>query len=68
MVGITYWSKKNGIEIDTAVFFVKLDIDVVVNTKFNPGEPVAMYEIAKSGISPLMVLPRTMQYIKEEIR
>ena len=63
-----YWAKKNGIEIDTAVFFVKLAIEEMVKTKFNPGGPVAMYESAESGISPLMVIPRTTQEIEEEIR
>ena len=29
----------------------------MVKTKFNPGVPVAMYESAESGISPLMVIP-----------
>ena len=48
-----YWAKTNGIEIDTAVFFVKLAIEEMVNTKFNPGGPVAMYETSDSGISPL---------------
>ena len=40
----------------------------MVKTKFNPGGPVAMYESAESGISPLMVIPRTTQEIEEEIR
>ena len=38
-----YWSKTNGIEIVTVVFFVKLAIEEMVNTKFNPGGLVAMY-------------------------
>ena len=63
-----YWAKKNGIEIDTAVFFVKLAIEEMVETKFNPGGPVEMYESADSGISSLMVIPRTTQEIEEEIR
>ena len=54
-----YWAKKNGIEIDAVIFFVKLAIEYMVKTKFNPGGPVAMYESAESGISPLMVIPRT---------
>ena len=40
----------------------------MVKTKFNLGGPVAMYESADSGISPLMVIPRTTQEIEEEIR
>ena len=40
----------------------------MVETKFNPGGPVAMYESAESGILPLMVIPRTTQEIEEEIR
>ena len=54
--------------IDTAVFFVKLEIEELVKTKFNPGGLVEMYESAESGISPLMVIPRTTQEIEEEIR
>ena len=57
--GMLYWDKTNGIENDTAVFFVKLEIEEIVKTKFNPGGPVAMYKSAESGISPLMVIPRT---------
>ena len=41
-----YWAKKNGIEIDTAVFFVKLVIEKILKTIFNPGGPVEMYESA----------------------
>ena len=63
-----YWAKKNGIKIDTSVFFVKLEIEEIVRTKFNLGGPVAMYESAESGISPLMVIPRMTQEIEEEIR
>ena len=63
-----YWAKKNGIEIDTAVFFVNLAIEDMLKTRFNPGDPVAIYDSAKSGISPLMVIPRTTQKIEEEIR
>ena len=62
-----YWAKTNVIEIDTAVFFVNLEIEDMVKTKFNPGGPVEMYESAESGISPLMVIPRTTQEIEEEI-
>ena len=63
MAGMMYWSKKNGIDIDTAVLFVKLSIKEVINTKFNPGGPVEMYEREESGISPLTVIPRTTQEI-----
>ena len=66
--GVMYWTKTNGIEIDTAVFFVKLAIEEMAKTKFNPGGPVEMYESAESGISPLMVIPRTTQEIEEKIR
>ena len=62
--GMMYWAKTNGIEIDTAIFFVKLAIDEMVKKKFNPGGPVAMYAIAENGISPLMVIPRTTQEIE----
>ena len=61
MSGITYWDKKNSIYIDTEVFFVKIVIEDIVKKLFNPGVPVAMYEIAESGISPLMVKPSTIQ-------
>ena len=40
----------------------------MVKTKSNPGVPVAMYESAESGISPLMVIPRTKKETTEEIR
>ena len=62
LAGMMYWANTNGIEIDTAVFFVKLSIEEMVNC-FNPGGPVTMYESAESGISPLMVIPRTTQEI-----
>ena len=68
LAGMMYWSKTNGIEIDTALFFVKLAIEEMVKTTFKPGGPVAMYESAESGISPLMVIPRTTQEIEEKIR
>ena len=63
-----YWAKKNGIKIETAVLFVNMAIEEKAKTKFNPGGPVAMYESAESGISPLMVIPRTTQETEEEIR
>ena len=53
MEGMKQWARDNGIEIDTSVFFVKLAIEEIVKTKFNPGGPVAVYESAESGISPL---------------
>ena len=55
------------IEIDTEVLFVKLTIKETAKTKFNPGDPVEIYESAESGVSPLMVIPRTTQEIEEEI-
>ena len=67
LAGMMYWAKKNGTEIDAAVFLVKLAIEEMVKNKFNPGSPVTMYESAESGISPLMVIPRTTQDIEEEI-
>ena len=63
-----YWANTNGIEIDKAVFFVNMAIEEMIKTKFNPGGPVAMYESAESGISTLMVIPRTTQEIEEDIR
>ena len=57
MAGMMYWEKTNGIETDTVVFFVKLEIEKMVKTKFNPGGPVAMYESSESGVLPLMVIP-----------
>ena len=68
LTGMMYWSKKNGIEIDTAVVFVKLTIKEMVNTKLNLGGPVAIYESVESGISPLMVIPITTQEIAGEIQ
>ena len=41
-----YWSKTNVIEIYTAVLFVNMAIEEMVETKFNPGGLVAMYESA----------------------
>ena len=64
LTGMMYWAKINVIKIDTAVFFVKLAIEEMVKTKFNLGCPLAMYESAESGISPLMVIPRTTQEIE----
>ena len=60
-----YWAKTNVIEIDTAVLFVNLAIEEMVKTKFNRGIPVAMYESVDSGISPVMVIPRTTKEIEE---
>ena len=63
-----YWAKTNGIKIDTSVFFVKMAIEEMVKIKFNPGGPVEMYASTESGISPLMVIPRTTHEIEEDIR
>ena len=68
LAGMMYWAKTNGIKIDTAVFFVNLEIKKMVKKKFNPGGPVEMYESAESGISPLMVIPITTKEFEEEIR
>ena len=67
LAGMMYWAKTNGIKIDTEVFFVKLEIEEMVKTKFSPGGPVATYESAESGISPLVVIPRTTQEIEKYI-
>ena len=64
MTVMMYWTKTNRIKIDTSVLFVNLEIKGMLKTKFNPGDPVAMYESAESGISPLMVIPITTQEIK----
>ena len=64
---MVYWGKTNGIEIDTVVLFVNLEIEMMVKTKFNPGGPVTMYESTDSGIVPSMVIPRTTQKIEEYI-
>ena len=61
LAGMMYWAKTNGIKIDTVVFFFNLEIEEMLKTKFNPGGPVAMHESAESGISPLMMIPRTTQ-------
>ena len=58
-----YWSKINVIDIDTAVLFNNLAIEEMVETKFNSGGPVEMYESVESGISPLMMIPRTTHEI-----
>ena len=42
MSGMMYWSKTNGIEIDTALLFVNMEIEEMVKTKFNPGGPMEM--------------------------
>ena len=68
MAGIIYLGKTNGIEIDTSAFFVKLTIEDMVKTKFNPVGPVEMCKSAESAISPLMAMPRTTQEIEEEFR
>ena len=65
--GMMYWANTNGIEIDAAVFFVNLEIEEMVKTKFNPGGPVVMYESVENCISPLMVIQRTAQENKEQI-
>ena len=44
MIGMIYWAKINGIEIDTAVLFFKLSIEEMVKTNFTQGGPVAMYK------------------------
>ena len=68
MAGMMDLAKKNGIEIDTEVFFVNMEIEEIIKTKFNPGGPVEMYETAESGISSMMVIPRTTQEIEEDVR
>ena len=44
-----YWAKTNGIEIDTAVFFVKMEIEETVKTKFKPGGPKQCMKVQKVG-------------------
>ena len=61
LAGMMYWANTYGIEIDTAVLFVKLEIEDMFKNIFNPGGPVSMYESAESGISSLMVIPRAAQ-------
>ena len=61
LTGMMYMVKTNGIEIYTAIFFVKIAIEEMVKSKFNPGGLVEMYESAESGISPWMAVPRTTQ-------
>ena len=61
LIGMMYWADTNGIKIDTAVLFVKLEIEDMLKTKFNPGGTVAVYEMVESEISPLIVIPRTTQ-------
>ena len=39
-------------------------IEEMIKTKFNTGGLVVMYESAESGISALMVIPRTTQEIE----
>ena len=56
-----YWAKINGTKIYTSVLFFKLAIEEMVQKKFKPGGPVAMYEIVESGTSPFMVISRTTQ-------
>ena len=68
LAGMMYWAKKNVIEIDTALFFLNMAIEDMVKTKFSLGGPVVMYDSAESGISPLIVIPRTTKEIEEEIR
>ena len=63
--GMMYWAKTNGNEIDTALLFVKLAIEEMVKKNSTQEAPVAMYESAESGISLLMVIPRTTQEIEE---
>ena len=36
LAGIIYWDKTKGIEIDTAVFFVKLAIEGMLKKQLNP--------------------------------
>ena len=66
ITGMMYLSKTNGIDIDTAELFAKLDIEEMVKTKFNPWGPVAMYEITEISILPLLVIPKTTQDIEDE--
>ena len=61
MAGMVYWAKTNGIDIDTAVLFVKLAVGEMVKTKFKPGGPVEMYESTESRFSQFMVIPSTTQ-------
>ena len=39
LAGMMYWAKTNGIEIDTAVFFVKLELEKNDKNKIQPGRP-----------------------------
>ena len=50
LAGMMYWANTNGIKIDTAVFFIKLEIEEMVKTKFNLIGLVEMYKSAESWI------------------
>ena len=43
MTGMMYWAKTNGTEIEKVLFFVKMAIEEMVKTKFNPGGLVTIY-------------------------
>ena len=50
MEGMMYWANKNSIEIDIVVFFVKMEIEEMVNTNFNPGGNVLQVTRARKVV------------------
>ena len=61
MAGMNYLAKTDGIDIDTLVFFIELAIEETVKTNIKLGGTVTIDESSESGISPLMVIPRSTQ-------
>ncbi len=58
------WSKRTGMDIDKAPFFVEATIKDIVNLNFNPGKAVPTYSSAQRGISILTCRPKSVHKVK----
>jgi hypothetical protein len=54
------WSHNYRTEID-AIFFEQKTLEDIINLRFNPGEGIAQYQMAKRGITILVCLPRGIE-------
>jgi hypothetical protein len=54
------WSHNYRTEIDT-IFFKQKTLKDVINLRFNPGEGIAQYQMAKRGITILVCHPRGIE-------
>ena len=66
--GMEFWARMKRITIEKSIFFIKLALEDIIKIRFTPGGSVLAFESAKSGITPLIVLPWGARAVEEEVR